>query len=85
MKPHGEGGPVDPNFIPKHFTETLVHQDIVTYAQGLRARVRKVIHAGIEVLLKTYVLVENFGLNQAALAELQGNSEAYNFEYFLDS
>jgi hypothetical protein len=85
MTRHGEGGPVDPNFISKHFTETLVHQDIVTYAQGHRAKVRKVIHAGIEVLLKTYVLVENFGLNQAALAELQGNSESYNFEYFLDS
>jgi hypothetical protein len=85
MTRRGEGGPVDPNFISKHFMETLVHQDIVTHAQGLRAKVRKVINAGIEVLLKTYILIENFGLNHAALAELQGNSEPYNFEYFLDS
>jgi hypothetical protein len=81
----GQSVPVDPNFIPKLFLETLVHQDIITFAQGLRAKVRKVIHTGIEALLKTYVIVENFAPNQAALAELQGNSEAYNFEYFIDS
>src|SRR5436189_293018 len=45
--------PVDPNFIPKLFQETLVHLDIITYAQGLRSKVRKGIHVGIEVLLKT--------------------------------
>lgn len=85
MKRHGESVPEDPRFLEKFFLETLVHQDMVTYARGLRRKVQNVIHAGIEVLDKTYGLVENFGTNQAALAELQGNSEAYNFEYFVDS
>jgi hypothetical protein len=85
MTPPGQSVTADANFIPRYFQDALVHQDIVTYAHGLRAKVRRVIHAGIDVLLKTYVIVENFGLNQAALAELHGNSEAYKFEYFIDS
>jgi hypothetical protein len=85
MKRHGESVPEDPDFLTKFFLQTLVHQDIVTYARGLRRKVQKVVHAGIEILGKTYGLVEGFGTNQAALAELQGNSEAYNFEHFPDS
>ena len=85
MKRRGESVPEDPRFLEKFFLETLVHQDIVTYAKGLRRKVQNVIRAGIELLAKTYELVEDFGTNHAALAELQGNSEAYNFEYFPDS
>ena len=85
MKRRGESVPEDPRFLEKFFLETLVHQDIVTYAKGLRRKVQNVIHAGIEVLGKTYELVEGFGTNHGAIAELQGNSEAYNFEYFPDS
>lgn len=82
---HDKSVPTDPNFLPRFFRETLVHQDIVTYAQGLRAKVRNVVDAGMGILGKTYRLFENFAANQAALAELQGNSESYNFEYFVDS
>ncbi len=85
MKRRGESVPEDPHFLEKFFLETLVHQDIVTYTHGLRRKVQNVIHAGAEVLGKTYELVESFGTNHGALAELQGNSEAYNFEYFVDS
>ena len=85
MKRRGESVPEDPHFLEKFFLETLVHQDIVTYTHGLRRKVQNVIHAGVEVLGKTYELVESFGTNHGALAELQGNSEAYNFEYFVDS
>jgi hypothetical protein len=57
----------------------------VSYAQGLRAKVRNVIHAGVAVVGEIYRLAENLAPNEAALAELHGNSEAYNFEYFLDA
>lgn len=57
----------------------------MSYAQGLRAKVRNVIQAGVAVVGEIYRLAENLAPNEAALAELQGNSEAYNFEYFLDA
>jgi hypothetical protein len=71
--------PADPDFLPRLFRDTLVHQDIVSYAPGLRAKVRNVIQAGVSVLSETYRLAENLAPNKAALSELQVNSEAYNF------
>src|SRR5713101_2252403 len=44
MKRRGESVPEDPRFLEKFFLETLVHQDIVTYAKGLRRKVQNVIH-----------------------------------------
>ncbi len=66
MKRRGESVPEDPHFLEKFFLETLVHQDIVTYTHGLRRKVQNVIHAGVEVLEKTYELVESFGTNHGA-------------------
>jgi hypothetical protein len=82
MKPHGHERPSDPLFVQKLFQETLIHQDIESYCRGLRAKVLKVIDAGVSVLLEMYIRFADFGLNQAAMAELQSNSLAYDFEYF---
>jgi hypothetical protein len=82
MKPSGSP-PTAPGFIPKFLSETLIHQDVLTYAEGLRLKVNDVVRAGISVLASTYIHVQDFEPNQNALAELQGSSEAYAFEYFL--
>lgn len=83
IKRHDPSRPKDPEFLPTLFRETLVHQDVITYAQGLRAKVLKVVHAGVSVLVETYEQFRGFSLNQAALVELERSSEMYDFECFL--
>jgi len=85
MTRHGQSVPRDPAFLPKFFRETLIHQDVITYAQGLRRKVYEVADVGIGALSNTWEVVRDFEQNQAALAELQGSSESYRFEYFQDA
>ncbi len=85
IKRHDPSRPKDPDFLPTLFRETLVHQDVITYAQGLRAKVLEVVHAGVSVLVETYEQFKGFSLNQAALVELERSSERYDFECFLGS
>lgn len=85
MKPPQPGQPRDPDFFPRLFRETLIHEDVVSYAQGLRRKVSAVVGATVGVIIQAYDEFQGFPLNQAALAELQGSSEAYAFEYFLES
>jgi hypothetical protein len=81
MKPK-EPSPYGPDFIPNFFRETLIHQDVETYAIGLQRKVLDVVRAGISVLAETYGNFQDFAPNTAALAELQGNSESFSFERF---
>jgi hypothetical protein len=85
IRPHDPTIPVDPNFLPNHFRESLIHQDIVSFAQGLRGKVKEVIRTAIVGLGESYTQFKNFATNEAALAELQSNSEAYKFEYFVET
>jgi len=75
----------DPLRIPQMLRESLMHQDMISFAQGLRSKVRKVIGAGVAVLTRAYLDFADFQPNQAALAELQGNSKTYGFEYFAET
>jgi hypothetical protein len=84
MKPHGHERHSDPLFVQKLFQETLIHQDIGSYCSGLRVKVMKVVGAGVSVLSEMYIRFSDFGLNQAAMSELQANSLSYRFEHFLD-
>lgn len=59
-----------------------MHQDVLTYAIGLRAKVLQLVQAGISELAETYHEFQSFPPNTTALAELQGNSESYRFERF---
>lgn len=70
--------------LPELFKRTLVHQDIVSYASGLRHKVTALIAAALEVLDSAYLAFENFPLNTAALAELDGSAETHAFERFSD-
>ena len=85
MKPHDPSIPVDRSVLPKLFPELLMHQDITSYATGLRKKVLDVIGAGASVVNEAYRDFKDFAPNQAALAELQSNSVAYEFESFLES
>lgn len=82
MTPRGTPSPHGPGFLQTLFLETLMHQDVVTYAIGLRAKVLQLVQAGVSELAETYRQFQNFPLNTTALAELQGNSESYRFERF---
>lgn len=82
IKPSAPGSPQDPNFFPNLCSETLVHQDIISFTKGLLLKIKDVIAAGTSVLNEAYDQLQSLPLNQAALAELRGSSEKHNFEYF---
>lgn len=82
MKPRGSPNSYPSDFLKKFFLETLMHQDVVSYSTGLRAKVMAVVKAGVSELVKTYHQFQDFPLNRTAMAELQGNSESYSFERF---
>lgn len=63
--------------------EGLIHQDIISFAKGLRAKVTEVIRAGTSVIAAAYEQFKDLPFNQAALSELEKNSEAYGFDHFL--
>jgi len=68
--------------LPELLKRTLVHEDIVSYASGLRGKITEVIAAALEILDAAYVRFRDFPLNAAALSELEGSAEGYAFEYF---
>lgn len=72
----------DPSFFRDLCIDTLVHQDIDTFAQGLFLKVRAVVAVGVDIVCEVYDSVSGFQPNQAALAELEGSSERHSFEYF---
>lgn len=62
---------------------TLVHDDIVAYAQGLRAKVTSLVAVVVRVIDQAYVAFKDFGTNAAALAELEGSSQSCEFKHWV--
>lgn len=82
MKPAGESGHPDPDRLPALLRETLMHQDIKSWVRGLHFTVQAVLDSGVSVLNVAFQTFQAFPPNMAALAELNGSSELYAFEYF---
>lgn len=82
MKPDGEDTP-EP--FPQFLLRTLIHQDHVSFAKGLAAKIRTVVASVSEVTCTAFNLFGGFELNQVALDQLRTNSRTYSFEYFLDT
>lgn len=78
----GDAPEVVPEPFPELLRRTLIHEDIVSYASGLRRKATDVISAVLELLDSAYVGFRDFSLNTAALAELRGSAESYTFEHF---
>ncbi len=81
MKPAGQGTP-EP--FPQFLLRTLIHQDYVSFAKGLTAKIRSVVASVSEITRAAFNLFGEFELNQLALEQLRANSRAYSFEYFID-
>jgi hypothetical protein len=71
--------------LPQQFRDTLIHQDIVTYAEGLLAKVNAVVAAATLALNDAYAAFRDLPENQAALLQLKGNFEHYRFEHFANA
>ena len=82
MKPAGLGS-TEP--FPEFLLRTLIHEDYISFAEGLNAEVRRVVGAASGILHAAFTMFGGFVLNEAALAELKNNSRAYSFEYFADA
>lgn len=82
MHPAGVAPGATPEPFPELLRRTLMHEDIVSYASGLRRKVMEVVSTVLEILDSAYVHFRDFPLNTAALAELQGSAESYAFEHF---
>jgi hypothetical protein len=68
--------------VPELIEEGFIHQDIISFAEGLTAKVSKLIDAGVSVLNEALEQFKDFPFNQVALSQLERNSKKYAFEYF---
>jgi hypothetical protein len=83
IKPAGHAPPSTP--LPQLLRDTLIHQDVVTYAQGLLAKVNAVVAAGTLVLNDAYASFRDLPENQMAMLQLKSNFEQYRFEHFANA
>ena len=81
MHPAGTTGTA--HSIPDLLLESLVHDDIISYACGVRSRITRLVGAVVEIIDSAYVAFKDFKTNETALAELKKSSEAFKFRYFL--
>ena len=79
IKPAGQGNPA---LFPQLLRDSLMHQDMITYSRGLLAKVQTVIAEASTVLNEAYEQLKDLPFNQAALTQLEENSESYEFENF---
>jgi hypothetical protein len=84
LAPADPNRPADPAEHRTLFERTLTHEDIISYTRGLRSKVGAVVSSTVDVIATVYEQFRNFPVNEAALAELEGSSEAYDFQYFDD-
>ncbi len=82
LKPAGQGSPES---FPEFLLRTLIHEDYISFAEGLNAKVCRVVGAASGILHATFATFGGFDLNEGALAQLKSNSRAYRFEYFADA
>jgi hypothetical protein len=80
MKLAGHEGPAKP--FPQLLAETLMHEDYISFSEGLNTKIRYVLGAGSEIIRAAFVAFSGFALNDAALSELEKNSRAFGFEHF---
>ncbi|MBI1747012.1 MAG: hypothetical protein HYR55_10545 [Acidobacteria bacterium] len=74
--------PADPQPVADLFRATLVQDDIVAFANGLRAQVTILLAAVVGVVDGAFVAFREFGTNAAALAELEGSSHTFEFRHW---
>ena len=84
LKPVDSNRPTDPSEIRTFCEQTLIHEDIVSYTQGLRLKILTVVDTTVIVLDSAYEEFSQFPLNEAALDELRESSKSFDFEYFQD-
>ena len=82
LKPTDSNRPDDPSEIRTFCEQTLIHEDIVSYTQGLRLKIFTVVDTTVTVLDSAYKEFSPFLLNEAALDELGASSKSFDFEYF---
>jgi len=84
IKPAGQQSK-DPVWMSQMLSDSLIHQDIVTYSRGVLIKVQMVVSATSTVLNEAYEQFRNLPENQAALLQLKRNSEKYGFESFVNT
>jgi hypothetical protein len=65
-----------------HLEEVLMHQDVISFSKGLCLRVSSVVEETCKILTVAYAQFRTLPVNDAALQELNGSAEAFEFEFF---
>lgn len=84
LKPADPDHPTDPSENRTLCEQTLVHEDIVSYTQGLRLKIFTVVDTTVTVLDSAYEEFSQFPVNEKALDELEESSKSFDFKYFQD-
>jgi hypothetical protein len=62
--------------------ESLIHQDMIEYSQGLLVKIKHVLDGGFEVLCEAYRTFKNFDVNLKILESIKKQAKSYEFRYF---
>lgn len=62
--------------------KTLIHEDYISFAEGLNTKVRVVVGAAWKVFRSAYTMFGAFDFNELAIKELKKNSCSYGFKHF---
>ncbi|MEP6957918.1 MAG: hypothetical protein ABI980_04245 [Nitrospirota bacterium] len=62
--------------------ESLIHQDMIEYSQGLLVKIKHVLNGGFEVLCEAYLTFKNFDVNPDIPKSIKKHSKSYEFRYF---
>ena len=68
---------------PTLLREGLIHQDIVSFSEGLQSKVVELVRSGISVVNLAFQQFKDLPFFQESLTQLQSNSVSYTFEHFL--
>jgi len=74
--------PSGPDAIETYAKNNYVHQDLVSYSEGLLSRVSRLVERAFEVLCATYADFKDFKLNASALRSLRRKKQQYQFRSF---
>jgi hypothetical protein len=82
LRPREQHTPHDPDLMRKLFTAALIHQDVLTFAQGLHLRVSEIVRVVVSWTAKMYADFSDFPVSQESLQALESPLAQSPFEYF---
>jgi hypothetical protein len=84
MRPKDPSVPHDPNLMRKLFTEALIHQDVLSFINGLNLRVSEIARVISSWMAKMCEDFKDFPVSEDSIAALESPLAQSTFQHFID-